>query len=313
MRARMVQIAKHHAKQIVKAVIDFRGEGQYFRRLEAYDLFRTYSPAVAVDVGRHWYFVSTADYGLSRVVFGKGSYEADVMRATFDLLGDCLGRSFMAGNTFVDVGANIGTSTVPAIADFGAESVVAFEPEPMNFRLLKCNVVANGLEDKVAAYPMGLSDSSRDAELEYDKESWGDHRVRLRTDLPDGPYGESSRPVLTVKLTTFDESVREMRLKLDDIGLVWMDIQGHEAHMLRGGSSLTESAIPVAMEYWPYGLHRSDGLTLLHEVVARHYSQVIDVRASMDAQKAIVMAADDLEQLERKYSGLRYTDLILLS
>lgn len=308
-----LRLAEHHLKQTVKVAIDYRGQGTYFKRQEAFDLFRSFSPSVAVDIGGTWYFVSTADYGLSRIVFGQGSYEQDIMAETFRLIEDLLGAPALSGRTFIDVGANIGTSTIPAMRNFGASDVIAFEPEPRNYRLLRCNVIANDLESKVRTFPLGLSDSSRTADLEWDEGSWGDHRVRLRSDLVDGPYRESSRSLIRVELATFDDCVTSIPIDLERVAVVWMDIQGHEGQMLSGAKRLTSSSIPVAMEYWPYGLRRADGLSLLHDLIARHYSEVVDVRASMRESRVISVPASDVDRLALDYGGAEYTDLVLLS
>lgn len=97
------------------------------------------------------------------------------------------------------------------------------------------------------------------------------------------------------------ECIQEIPLDLGRVGLVGMDIQGHEGHMLAGAYSLTERTIPVDLEYWPYGLRRSDGLTLLHELIARHYSEFIDVRASMHSGRTVAFPAEEIGQLTKSY------------
>ncbi|MGI9119208.1 MAG: FkbM family methyltransferase [Acidimicrobiales bacterium] len=297
----------------MKVAINYRGLRKYFLRQEAFDLFGRFSPAVAVDIAGNWYFVSTSDKGVSRITFGQGSFEQDHMAETFRLIEELMGGPFLSDRTFIDVGANIGTSTIPAIRNFGASNAVAFEPEPQNYRLLRCNVIANDLEDCVQTFPLGLSDKSSTAELERAEASWGDHRIRLRSDLVDGIYEESSRPVIEVELATFDDCVRDVPIDLDQVGVVWMDIQGHEGQMLLGATTLTSSSIPVAMEYWPYGLRRADGLALLHDLIARHYSQVVDMRASMRQGSVVSLPADQIDRLAETYTGEEYTDLVLLS
>jgi FkbM family methyltransferase len=59
-----------------------------------------------------------------------------------------------------DVGANVGMYTVYAAALRGCR-VHAFEPESQNFALLCRNVVANGLTERVTAWPVALSDAAR--------------------------------------------------------------------------------------------------------------------------------------------------------
>ena len=56
---------------------------------------------------------------------------------------------------------------------------------------------------------------------------------------------------------------------LNAIDLVWMDAQGHEAHILAGAESLMTMDIPILTEYWPYGLRRAGALDRFHSLVAR--------------------------------------------
>jgi hypothetical protein len=42
-----------------------------------------------------------------------------------------------------------------------------------------------------------------------------------------------------------------------DVALVWVDVQGWEAAVFRGGRDLFSRDIPVVAEIWPYGLERA--------------------------------------------------------
>ncbi len=79
-----------------------------------------------------------------------------------------------------------------------------------------------------------------------------------------------------------------------------MDVQGHEAHVLRGASELLRSDVPIVIEYWPYGLRRAGGLETLHSLIAEHYAYVIDLR-SRDEQPPRLLPADHLPRLESEY------------
>ena len=52
------------------------------------------------------------------------------------------------GRTVIDIGANIGDSTVYFVI-MGAETVISVEPFPFTFDLLKKNITLNGIQDKV--------------------------------------------------------------------------------------------------------------------------------------------------------------------
>src|SRR6187431_1043522 len=55
------------------------------------------------------------------------------------------------GDTFADIGANVGSFTMLACAHVGANSLT-FEPVPATFANLKRNIEANHIHDKVTAF-----------------------------------------------------------------------------------------------------------------------------------------------------------------
>lgn len=224
-----------------------------------------------------------------------------------------VGRTDMLrGHIFIDVGANIGTSTIPALITFGARQAIAVEPGELNVQLLRSNIAVNRLDDKVDVVWAALSDRSGVGVLELSLTSGADNRVRMTDIAGDGEHRESERRTVEVPLITFDGLVAEKGVDLDDVGMVWMDVQGHEGHVLAGARSLWETPVPVQIEYWPYGLARSGGVTLLHEIIAAHYRRVVDVGASIAAGVVVEVAGENASSLMSRYPGARYTDLLLL-
>ena len=270
------------------------------------------SPSVAVQVGDTWYFVPTNDV-LGKLTFLAGGFEQEVMEAAVDLVEQRLGRPPLAGGTFVDVGANIGTSTIPALTVLGAAHALAVEPAKANLRLLRANVAANGLDGRVTIVNRALSDRAGTLRLEIGPENSGDCRIRLTADP--GAIGEAAWTTEEVATSTFDELLDDQCVRLDDVGLVWIDTQGHEAHVLDGAKTLLDSSVPVIAEYWPYGLRRAGALERLHAVVAAHYGAVIDVRASMEAGRLEEVPAEKVWTLAERYDSdhhWEYTDIALL-
>ncbi len=305
--------SKHHLRQVVKMAINYRGTRDTLLRQEIFDLVRPFTPAIARESDGIWYYVSTHDYGLSRIVFGQGSYEQDVMAHTLRLAGEHVGRTpLLEGRIFVDIGANIGTSTIPALKEFGAAEAVSIEPDAENNKFLRCNLIANGLEDRVRTLQVALSDTTGTGTMEWAEGSWGDHRIRMNDGLPDGTFGESSRPTHAVSLTRFDDIARELPIDLSQVGIVWMDVQGHEGHVLAGASSLLASDVPLSIEYWPYGLKRADGLKMLHDIIATNYRKVVDIRASMEGVGSAELPAAEVAILAERYAGETYTDILLV-
>jgi len=72
--------------------------------------------------------------------------------------------SFGPEDVLVDVGANVGMYSIWAAAQRGAR-VYAFEPESQNYALLNRNIALNGLNGRVHAYCLALSDAAGCSEL----------------------------------------------------------------------------------------------------------------------------------------------------
>jgi FkbM family methyltransferase len=270
------------------------------------------SPSVAVQVGDTWYFVPTNDV-LGKLTFLAGGFEHDVMVAAVDVVEQRVGRPPLTGRTFVDVGANIGTSSIPALTMLGASHAIAVEPAKDNLRLLRANVAANGLDGRVTIVDRALSDHAGTLRLEIGPENSGDYRIRL-TEEP-GAIGEEGWTTEGVATSTFDDLLDDQDVALDDVGLVWIDTQGHEAHVLDGAKTLLASTVPVIAEYWPYGLDRAGALDRFHTIVSTHYRAVIDVRASMRAGRPQELPAKTIWALAERYDSSHhweYTDLALL-
>jgi FkbM family methyltransferase len=213
--------------------------------------------------------------------------------------------------TVLDIGANIGTVAIPMVTKYGAARAVALEPEPLNFKLLRCNTVLNGVEDRVVCIPVAASDQEGEVEFELSESNYGDHRIRVASLQQTEQMSESQRATITVQAVPLSKVLQDANITRDEIGLVWVDTQGHEAQVLSGMGDLT--SIPLVVEYWPYGLRRADGLELFHGQVARFFSQVIDIKASIEAGRDVAYAASDIERVGMLMSDPRnHTDLLLL-
>jgi len=279
---------------------------------------RHYTAAVAVDAPEGRYFVGTSDPYIGFDIFMHGSFEEQTARRAFETIEREGGRPLvLAGHTVLDIGANIGSQTVPFLATHGAAHVVAVEPDPGNATLLRQNLVANRLEDRASVLELALSDRDGFVELELSPTNPGDHRVR-----PAGSgraaIGEPSRAVVAVRAARLDSLVADGTIDLASLALVWMDTQGHEGHVLSGASRVLAQGVPVVTEYWPYGLRRAGGLDLFHRLVAEHYDLVIDLQTPWDDRPPRVLPAADVASLAASYPGSddsrsAVTDLVLLS
>jgi len=205
------------------------------------------------------------DRTLGRSLHLEREFEFDGMMKTVELLRQ---EHFIPQNlqqaAMLDVGGYIGMISVGFVRTGTFGHAVAFEPNPNNYRLLQKNITQNNLSDKITTYNVALSDRKEQLSMELSTKNYGDHRIREESDEDiDDHYGESGRKLINVESVKLDEVMTSSESVLaDKVSLVWMDIQGHEGKFLNGAKEFfkTHRNVPVAMEFWPYGIRRS-GMT----------------------------------------------------
>lgn len=133
-----------------------------------------------------------------------------------------LDKRVKPNDTFVDVGANIGTYSV-TMAKKGLQ-VYSFEPIRSNFDVLERNISDNGSKESVIAYNLALGDKARTAEIIYNPREHGEGS--LVQDIPGGVKEE-----VNVK-------------KLDDLSIkprnkcfMKIDVEGFEYQVLLGAEN----------------------------------------------------------------------------
>lgn len=146
-----------------------------------------------------------------------GLDEYEDMSFILDFLGN--------GNLFVDVGANVGSYSILA-ASKGAE-VIAVEPVPETYQLLRMNVSLNNLSEKITSLNIGLS--SEAGELLFSTNLDTVNHVQAR--------GDVSHPTSKVPVYTLDE-ILGGRIP----SVVKIDVEGFEFNVIAGSSKTLGSS-----------------------------------------------------------------------
>ena len=146
------------------------------------------------------------------------------------------------GDIAVDVGANVGSYTVPMAKLVGsAGKVLAIEPDPLNFHLLRANL-SKACVNNTTCLMVGASDKVENLPLYRHANNSGDSRTW-------GKYEPLTRAAETIPAITLDSVVPGV------IKLLKIDVQGWEARVLRGAvETLSNDLAFILLEYWPYGL-----------------------------------------------------------
>ncbi|MHB1424126.1 MAG: FkbM family methyltransferase [Gemmataceae bacterium] len=180
---------------------------------------------------------------------------------------------------FVDVGANVGLHTLSIAAHVSeGGAVVAFEPHPVNHRLLVRNLEQNRLRHAVAEN-LGLAEaeatligSARGEGGNWSLASRGDYRFEVR-------------------LVRLDDYWREHPLPRLD--LMKIDIEGAEVRMLRGARRTIERFQPlIVFEVCPSWLEkmRTSAAELFAELVGHGYSIHPLPRRTLDRDRRVTVA-----------------------
>ena len=205
---------------------------------------------VTVDTFNGRLSFSSSDWLIGKYLYVKRAHEEDEIQSVIALLAR---EGWLAGSplTVLNAGANIGMTCIGLVRE-KFDTALAFEPDPQSYRLLVRNIEQNGLRDRIHAFPYAVSSEVGELAFELSKDNPGDHRVR-QTDRP-GFYKEETRSTIQVRAETLDHFFQN---RADTVDVIWVDIQGHEGHFLRGARNFLKRGIPVVSEFWPYGLERA--------------------------------------------------------
>jgi FkbM family methyltransferase len=133
------------------------------------------------------------------------------------------------GGVVIDVGAHVGLFTLKCLKVFKVDKVVAIEPHPANYLLLKRNIYLNRFQDRVLALRVAAGSRDGYAELYLSKYSHS-HSLIFK--------GLGS---INVQLATIDSLIE----KLSRVDFVKIDVEGYEIEVIKGMRKLVNMFKPV--------------------------------------------------------------------
>jgi FkbM family methyltransferase len=258
-----------------------------------YEEVSDYAPYLGIATDQGSFVVATSDRHIGRSLFVKGARpEFAVLRRAVAAITALTGEDAITDRLFVDVGANIGTSTIPALVSHGFGAAVCCEPDEENYRLLRTNVALNGLDERVTCLPVGVSDQVGRASLVTYEGSGGNSWVAVDSDrVQDWEARRAARrasknrdpepremTLVEVELVTLDGLAENGIIDPDRVGLVWIDAEGHEGHVIAGAGTLVDRGLPIVVEFHPEGLDHHGDRDRIHKVAERCYTHFLDVR-----------------------------------
>ncbi|RCW82310.1 FkbM family methyltransferase [Phyllobacterium bourgognense] len=202
---------------------------------------------MTLDCGDHIMSFSPGDY-IGKKIFRKGHYEREHVDRLLGILKER--RMLQEGTTLLELGGNIGTQTIYFALSGQFARIVSVEPDPRNFDLLRINVTQNGLDDCVSLVNCAAGENQGKIDFFQHQSNHGKSSAS-RQNASDRKIVVPVKPVGSI--------LAETGTNPDDIGLIWMDIEGYEPLACHSMQALFARRIPLYMEFSPtfYGPNQS--------------------------------------------------------
>lgn len=172
---------------------------------------------------------------------------------------------------FLDLGANIGTTGIYFTKKLAPNlKLLAFEPDPENFKMHRVNLILNDMEDKATLINCGLGDKFDEMTMYKSLENPGGNGMFL------GLLLNEDLPTETVKIIPLDSYLAENKISAQDVKYIWIDTEGFEPQVLLGAKNLLkENPAPIFMEFNPMLWNKSgfyeQMMKLLKDCCYTHY------------------------------------------
>jgi FkbM family methyltransferase len=197
-------------------------------------------------------YVDTRDTSLAPHLLVEGDWEpwvTNAMRSVLSRIGP--------GFTFIDVGANFGWYTLLAHR-MDAHSVVAIEPNPRLFELLRKTVAVNGRIGKTGLMELAATATVQRLFLEFTWDELGGGRL-----VEDATRSHSRVvPVSGVPLDTVIPYASTLPPRV----VIKIDVEGGEVDVLRGASKILDLGPILFVE------HHQENTAALWELLGSRYT-----------------------------------------
>lgn len=183
-----------------------------------------------------FYFKFKTEDVIGRHIFKKGIYEECLTNFLLKKL------KLKEEDIIFDIGANIGWYSVllDQISPNSAR-IYAFEPDPLNFSLLKNNIKLNGAQ-KVSPFQQAVSDTKGTQTLYlYPSKNQGRHSL-----LP-----INSDKQVQVSTIMLDDFIHNNHLNVANLKFIKIDVEGYEYFALKGAKKALAQVPYILSEYSP--------------------------------------------------------------
>lgn len=210
----------------------------FLKDLPGMDIFTVYmyrfwgpSGTICEKVKDVYIYVNSNDLAIGKNIIENGIYEPYETELILNAVKE--------GDTFVDVGANIGYYSLLVASRIGQNGkVYSFEPVPDNYSLFEKSIKKNGFKN-IKVFKNAVSDKGgENVKIYLDKENLGKHSMSREN--------VTLETIITTKTVTLDTVINEK------INVMKIDVEGAEGLVLKGAKSiLQQKSLTIFMEFFP--------------------------------------------------------------
>ena len=215
---------------------------------------------------------SNDDYVIRRMYIMRKNHEADNMKRFQALAKKYYGVDDSAGY-FLDLGANIGTTGIYFTKELAPNlKLLAFEPDPENFKLHRINLLLNDIgNDKATLVNCGLGDKLDEMTMYRNLRNPAQNNVTKPKD---------NVPTETIKITPLDAYLAKNNIAAQDVKYIWIDTEGFEPQVLLGAKNLLrKNPAPIFMECNLKAWDKSGRFEDMMALLAESYSHFVHVQS----------------------------------
>jgi len=211
---------------LIKFVFFLRNNIRRIRKIE----FENFNEKFIFYSKKYNFILFTKDKYISRETYINGPHDFNFFLKSQSILRKKI-------NYLIDVGANIGTFSIPAVKEAGLKKCIAFEPIKKIFDILNINIFLNGLENKFETYNYLISDDTNESlSVTFNKNNYGDNKFRVI----------KNKRKLKFKIQKLDHFFKKFN---HNELLIKIDVQGFEAKVLNGCHKFLSKRVPMIIEF----------------------------------------------------------------
>jgi FkbM family methyltransferase len=233
------------------------------------------SDSASVNIDGIHYTFSTDDWIIGRSLYVNGGWDDEFLECAVELVRERSKGKPLAEGTFVDIGANIGTTTIQALYRYHARRAICVEPSPRCLPYLYSNLAANRLASQCDVVEAALSDKPGEVAFKVGENNSGAGQVVTNDGTQDH----------IVKSQQLDQVIDSLNAGFNELALAWVDTEGHEYRVLSGAEKVIAAGTPFVIEFWPHQLRQNGDYELLLELLASQMGEIIDIRARVQGSR----------------------------